>query len=102
MHGSGQLSHAHGVSRTAPAPRQIGALPWLALDPARREVRIVTRPAEPSSRTAVDCDFSELIVAVAARQDRAAFSALFEHFAPRVKSYLTRSGASAESAEELA
>jgi RNA polymerase sigma-70 factor (ECF subfamily) len=65
----------------------------------------VTRPAEPSttsSRAVADYDFSELIVAVAMRQDRAAFSSLFEHFAPRVKSYLTRSGASAESAEELA
>ena len=54
------------------------------------------------ARAVVDYDFSGLIVAVAARQDRAAFSSLFEHFAPRVKSYLTRSGASAESAEELA
>jgi RNA polymerase sigma-70 factor, ECF subfamily len=74
---------------------------------------VVTGPAEPSPSPALsprpspravaaDFDFSALIVAVATRQDRAAFSSLFEHFAPRVKSYLTRSGASAESAEELA
>jgi RNA polymerase sigma-70 factor (ECF subfamily) len=102
MHASGQPARAHGVSPTHLAPRRIGALPWLAPEPARREVRVVMRPAEPSSRAAVEYDFSELIVAVAARQDRAAFSALFDHFAPRVKSYLTRSGATAESAEELA
>jgi RNA polymerase sigma-70 factor (ECF subfamily) len=47
-------------------------------------------------------DYSALIVAVAARQDRAAFSILFSHFAPRVKSYLLRLGAAAELAEELA
>jgi RNA polymerase sigma-70 factor (ECF subfamily) len=46
--------------------------------------------------------FTASIQAIAERGDRAAFSALFAHFAPRVKSYLLRLGASAESAEELA
>ena len=35
-------------------------------------------------------------------QDRAAFAALFEHFAPRVKTFMRRSGASEASADELA
>ena len=35
-------------------------------------------------------------------QDRAAFAALFEYFAPRIKAFLQRSGASEASAEELA
>jgi RNA polymerase sigma-70 factor, ECF subfamily len=43
-----------------------------------------------------------LIEAVAMRGDCAAFVALFEHFAPRVKTYALRSGASAATAEELA
>ena len=43
-----------------------------------------------------------LIEAVATRRDRAAFVALFEHFAPRVKTYALRSGASPATAEELA
>jgi len=43
-----------------------------------------------------------LIAAVAARADRAAFAELFEHFAPRVKSYMLRLGAPPEAAEELA
>jgi RNA polymerase sigma-70 factor, ECF subfamily len=47
-------------------------------------------------------DFSASIVAIAERGDRAAFAALFSHFAPRVKSYLLRLGAAPESAEELA
>ncbi len=45
---------------------------------------------------------SALIVAIAQRGDRAAFGELFNHFAPRVKSYLLRLGAAAEPAEELA
>lgn len=43
-----------------------------------------------------------LIAAVASRADRAAFAELFEHFAPRVKSYMLRLGAAPEAAEELA
>jgi RNA polymerase sigma-70 factor (ECF subfamily) len=50
----------------------------------------------------VEADFSALIVAVGQQHDRGAFSVLFEHFAPRVKSYLTRSGATTVLAEELA
>ncbi len=45
---------------------------------------------------------SQRIQAIAERGDREAFAALFEHFAPRVKSYLLRLGASPELAEELA
>jgi RNA polymerase sigma-70 factor (ECF subfamily) len=45
---------------------------------------------------------SALIVAIAERGDRAAFSSLFNYFAPRVKSYMLRLGASQETAEELA
>lgn len=43
-----------------------------------------------------------LLVAVAAHADRAAFVTLFDHFAPRVKSYLLRLGASPAQAEDLA
>ncbi len=43
-----------------------------------------------------------LLVAVGAQRDRGAFETLFAHFAPRVKSYLLRLGASAALAEDLA
>lgn len=43
-----------------------------------------------------------LLVSVGACADRAAFVALFDHFAPRVKSYLLRLGASPALAEDLA
>ncbi|MCW5687215.1 MAG: sigma-70 family RNA polymerase sigma factor [Pseudolabrys sp.] len=47
-------------------------------------------------------DYSRLIVAVARHRDRAAFSALFDHFAPRIKAYLLRAGTDPALADELA
>lgn len=43
-----------------------------------------------------------LVIRVAADRDRAAFVALFDHYAPRVKALLIRGGASPSAAEELA
>ncbi len=43
----------------------------------------------------------DLLVAVAERKDRAAFVRLFEYFAPRIKSYLRRLGASDGQSEDL-
>jgi RNA polymerase sigma-70 factor (ECF subfamily) len=47
-------------------------------------------------------DYSSLILAIAERGDRQAFSRLFQHFAPRIKAYLLKLGAAPEAAEELA
>jgi RNA polymerase sigma-70 factor (ECF subfamily) len=44
---------------------------------------------------------ADLIEAIAARQDRAAFAALFRYFAPRVKAFVMRGGADAEAAQEV-
>jgi RNA polymerase sigma-70 factor (ECF subfamily) len=46
--------------------------------------------------------FSELLVKVASGQDKAAFSKLFLHFAPRVKSYMMKLGSDETMSEELA
>lgn len=46
--------------------------------------------------------FADLLVAVADRQDRAAFAELFAYYAPRVKSYLMRLGSDGAQAEEIA
>ena len=45
--------------------------------------------------------FVSLLVRVAATKDRAAFAALFDHFAPRVKSFMMRKGSNSEQAEDL-
>jgi RNA polymerase sigma-70 factor (ECF subfamily) len=57
-------------------------------------------PIEPSVRS--EPNPAAWIAAVAARQDRAAFAALFEFFAPRIKTMLMRQGAPADAAEEIA
>jgi RNA polymerase sigma-70 factor, ECF subfamily len=46
--------------------------------------------------------WSALIHAVAARGDREAFATLFEYFAPRIKSFMRRSGVSEQGADEVA
>ena len=53
-------------------------------------------------RQADPTNWAALIGAVAGVQDRAAFALLFQHFAPRVKSFMRRSGMSDQAAEELA
>jgi RNA polymerase sigma-70 factor (ECF subfamily) len=45
---------------------------------------------------------ADLIEAIAACQDRAAFAALFQHYAPRVKAFIMRGGVDAEAAQEIA
>ncbi len=45
---------------------------------------------------------ADLIEAIAARQDRAAFASLFRHFAPRIKAFIIRGGTDAETAQEVA
>jgi len=46
-------------------------------------------------------EMTDLMVAVRERQDRIAFSQLFRHFAPRVKSYLRRFGDNEARGEEV-
>ena len=49
-----------------------------------------------------DIDPANLISAIAARRDRAAFASLFGFYAPRIKGFLIRTGTAAEVAEEIA
>lgn len=57
-----------------------------------------THIALPSTQ---QIDFAALLFRVARERDRAAFAEIFDHFAPRVKSFMMRKGASAELAEDL-
>ena len=49
-----------------------------------------------------DTDWSALMIKVRDDRDRAAFGALFSHFAPRVKYFLMKAGSSAPVAEDCA
>lgn len=57
-----------------------------------------TKREVPTERT----DWGRLISAIATNEDRVAFAELFGFFAPRIKSFMQRSGASEAAAEELA
>ncbi len=46
-------------------------------------------------------EFATLVAAVAERRDRDAFAHLFDHFAPRLQSYLVRLGSDSGMAEEI-
>lgn len=55
-----------------------------------------------SHEGAMDQDpFDAWMLAVARHQDRTAFGKLFSHFAPRLKSWLIRTGSSPDSADDL-
>jgi RNA polymerase sigma-70 factor (ECF subfamily) len=47
-------------------------------------------------------ELADLVAAVAESRDRSAFVRLFDHFAPRIKSYLMRLGSDPATAEEIA
>ena len=68
--------------------------------PLKRVLRRGTSKSvtEPKPET----DYTALMIAVRDQQDRAAFAALFQHFAPRVKGFLMKSGSDAALAEDCA
>ena len=70
--------------------------------PGVRRLKLV--PTDPDRAVAPDParEWAALVLRVAEHADREAFSQLFSHFAPRVKSYLIRTGSADALAEELA
>lgn len=62
----------------------------------------MNRPQGQSRSVAASDELAELLHRVAAKQDKAAFASLFEHFGPRIKGFMMRKGADAELAEDLA
>jgi RNA polymerase sigma-70 factor, ECF subfamily len=65
---------------------------------SRREIRAMTL-RKPAGETQ---DWSACIADIARRRDRARFSELFLHFAPRLKAFFFRLGVSSGAAEDLA
>ncbi len=65
---------------------------------ARRARRLTTTETESE----IAADWADCMLRIHAERDTAAFSRLFEHFAPRVKAFLMKSGADAALAEECA
>ncbi len=61
-----------------------------------------TKPLSTPDSSASNPEWAALMQQVRDHQDRAAFSVLFTHFAPRIKGFLIKSGADATMAEECA
>ena len=55
-----------------------------------------------AAASAAPSDFARLLQAIVERHDQNSFAALFDYYAPRVKAYLKRLGASDSLAEDLA
>jgi RNA polymerase sigma-70 factor, ECF subfamily len=71
----------------------------LSHDRARRPTKLMTS----NNKVVPDqMQWEQLILSIAANRDRAAFAQLFEYFAPRIKTFILRSGGSEARAEELA
>lgn len=80
------IEHADRAGTTRPVRR---------IRSAKNETRL-----DMKEKVAANDNWIALIEKVRDDQDRAAFAALFQHFAPRVKSFLMKSGAAESIAEE--
>ena len=63
-------------------------------------IAIITM-TETSVPNARGDQFVDLLTRIAASKDRMAFATVFDHFAPRVKSFMMRKGSNPEQAEDL-
>jgi RNA polymerase sigma-70 factor (ECF subfamily) len=88
---TGLSTDDHGHPRLFPG-RIAGAVPI----PAAKELRRVKQ--EDNKRNL----WVDHMIRIRQHQDRAAFAELYEHFAPRVKGFLMKSGSDASLAEECA
>jgi RNA polymerase sigma-70 factor, ECF subfamily len=75
------------------------SLPWPGIRqrPFRRGAAM-----DDNAETVIGQNPAEWIVAIASRQDRTAFAAMFAFYAPRIKTMLMRMGASADAGEDIA
>lgn len=92
-------SRDHSASATALGP---GGTPSPSAFTARRLTLVPFNPDRNASSSAPAEDWVAELRQVAEHRDRAAFGRLFAYFAPRVKSYMVRTGSSDEQAEDLA
>jgi RNA polymerase sigma-70 factor (ECF subfamily) len=77
---------------------------WQDGGTSARVARVIQGQAAGRMTSAIPADapdFAALVEAIAARQDRAAFTRVFAYYAPRVKAYLIRLGLDGAQAEEV-
>ena len=89
---------------TLDAPRDASVLlapTRLASSRAKTKKKVGLAPVT-AQRESENLRWTECIVRIRDRKDEAAFAELFDHFAPRIKAFLMRSGGDATIAEECA
>lgn len=89
---------------TLDAPRDASVLlapTRLASGRAKTKKKVGLAPVT-AQRESENLRWTECIVRIRDRKDEAAFAELFDHFAPRIKAFLMRSGGDATIAEECA
>lgn len=95
------MQHAcgHTLSSFFPLPGRHERLVRAPAFAFNAEMQDPPPPAAAAMSPAMSPD--DLLLAVGRARDRAAFAALFDHFAPRLKAYLRRLGSDAHASEEL-
>lgn len=95
-----------GQNRPRKTPMMFDASPAEIMDARQRPAAYAARAHFGRRAELVKAqeteDWTAHLLAVRDRQDRAAFAALFRHFAPRIKGFLVKSGSSSTVAEECA
>ena len=97
MHAAARYPRAAGALASAPAIRYSPRRPVCEWERSRRMLN-----DKPDGATSDAARWAGLITAVARHGDREAFADLFTHFAPRIKTFMRRSGASEQIADDLA
>jgi RNA polymerase sigma factor (sigma-70 family) len=101
------LDDAYTAQAAPQSGRRMGALRGRGRFGVLAE-RVVTNPSsgavapQATPQVVAQVDYAALMQRVRDAQDRAAFAQIFQHFAPRVKGFLMKSGSDAALAEELA
>jgi RNA polymerase sigma-70 factor (ECF subfamily) len=90
------------LRRVDPAAAPASSLGDAPSPPARNVPHLTLVPINRDRPAPAAEDWAAALRLVAEQRDRAAFGQLFLHFAPRIKSYLIRTGSPDEQAEELA
>ena len=67
----------------------------------RQKDNFMARKVKTSEDQDKEVSFENLLYRVGQNKDRAAYIKIFEHFAPRLKSYLLKQGANEDAAEEV-
>lgn len=95
------VENINGFAKLPWAEKAFLDFPW-AVTSNRTSMNDLSENNQPPNSESSAARGVELIAAIAQRGDKACFAELFGHYAPRVKSYLMRKGASPDIAEELA